>query len=129
MGTGGFDNSDSNSIVIGYKAIGAGANTAVIGSAATTDVYFGSSTGAAKIHGSQLNLIAARKGTFVCTAGGTITVANSNAVATSDIVITMNTAGGTVTTPPAFKTPGNGTNFTVLCGATDTSTYNYLILD
>jgi hypothetical protein len=125
----GKDNSDSNSIVIGYNAIGAGANTAVIGSASTTDVYFGSSTGAANIHGNKLLLASARKGTFVCTAAGTITITNSLATATSDIVITMNTAGGTVTTPPAFKTPGNGTNFTVLCGATDTSTYNYLILD
>ena len=76
-----------------------------------------------------VTFMAARKGTFVCTGGGTITIANALAVATSDIIITMNTAGGTITTAPAFKTPGNGTNFTVLCGATDTSTYNYNILN
>jgi hypothetical protein len=32
----GFDNSDNNSIVIGYSAIGLGANTTVIGNTSTT---------------------------------------------------------------------------------------------
>ncbi len=86
-------------------------------------------TAVGTLYGNKLLLATARKGTFVCTAAGTITITNSLATATSDIVITMNTARGTITTPPAFNTPGNGTNFTVLCGATDTSTYNYLILD
>lgn len=72
---------------------------------------------------------AARKGTFVCTAAGTITIANVNYIATSDVSITMNTAGGTITTPPAFKTVTPTTGFSVLCGATDTSTYNYNILN
>jgi hypothetical protein len=67
-------------------------------------------------------------GTFVCTGGGTITISNTN-VATSDtIIISMAAAGGTITTPPAFKTITGATGFTVLCGATDTSTYNYGIL-
>lgn len=86
-----------------------------------------SSTGA--VVAATLAAVAARRGTFVCTAAGTITITNSNAISTSDIIITMNTAGGTITTSPAMKTPGNGTNFTVLCGATDTSTYNYDILN
>ncbi|MGA9668296.1 MAG: hypothetical protein WBQ94_03765 [Terracidiphilus sp.] len=71
----------------------------------------------------------ARKGTFVCTAAGTITIANTNELATSDVIISMNTAGGTITTPPAMKTVTAGTGFTVLCGASDTSTYNYDILN
>ncbi len=69
----------------------------------------------------------ARKNTFVCTAGGTITITNTNYIATSDVVITMNTSGGTITTPPAMKTVTPGVGFTVLCGASDTSTYNYSI--
>jgi hypothetical protein len=77
----------------------------------------------------KINVASARKGTFVCTNAGTITISNTNGVATSDIIITMNTAGGTITTPPAFKTVTAGTGFTVLCGATDTSTYNYDILN
>ncbi len=76
-----------------------------------------------------LNVVTARKGTFVCTGGGTITITNANYVATSDVIITMNTAGGTITTSPAMKTVTPATGFTVLCGATDTSTYNYSILN
>ena len=75
---------------------------------------------------SNLAVAAARRGTFTCTAGGTITVANANAISTSDITFSLNTAGGTPAAP-AMKTPGNGTNFQVLCGAADTSTYNYAI--
>jgi hypothetical protein len=38
-GTRGFSNSDSNSIVIGYNAIGKGANTTVVGNSSTTAAY------------------------------------------------------------------------------------------
>ena len=67
--------------------------------------------------------------TFVCTAGGTITISNANVDSTSDITISMapGGAGGTITTPPAFKTVTSGVGFTVLCGASDTSTYRYRI--
>jgi hypothetical protein len=85
-------------------------------------------TGNMTIAGS-MNVLPARKGTFVCTAGGTITITNSNALATSDVVRSLNAAGGTITTEPAMKTVTSGTGFTVLCGATDTSTYNYDILN
>lgn len=68
-----------------------------------------------------------RRGTFVCTAGGTITIANANYALTSDVLVTLHTAGGTISTPPAMKTVTAGTGFTVLCGAADTSTYNYSI--
>ena len=76
-----------------------------------------------------ISVAAARKGTFVCTAAGTITISNTNELVTSDVVISLNTAGGTVTTVPAVKTVTSGTGFTVLCGASDTSTYNYDILN
>lgn len=52
----GYDNSDSNSIVIGSQAIGAGFNKAVIGNSSVTDVYFGSSNGNSNIHGKKLYL-------------------------------------------------------------------------
>src|SRR5262249_39169013 len=38
-GAKGLDNSDSNSIVIGYNAVGKGANTAVLGSPSTTAAF------------------------------------------------------------------------------------------
>lgn len=96
----------------GYTQTGTAANT-----------FTGSVTGLSFVTSSG------RKGTFVCTAGGTITVANANELVTSDVIISLNTIGGTITTPPAMKTVTAGTGFTVLCGATDTSTYNYDILN
>ena len=83
--------------------------------------------GAGGVYAATYALPSARKGTFVCTAAGSIVVTNSNFISTSDVIITMNTPGGTITTPPAYKTLTSGTSFTVLCGATDTSTYNYSI--
>ena len=77
----------------------------------------------------SINVATARKGTFVCTAAGTITISNTNELATSDVIISLNTAGGTISTSPAMKTVTAGTGFTVLCGAADTSTYNYDILN
>ena len=54
----GFSNADDNTIVIGYAAIGAGANKAVIGNASLTDVYLGSSAGLAILHAATLTLTA-----------------------------------------------------------------------
>lgn len=87
------------------------------------------STGGNLTLAGSLTVATARKGTFTCTAGGTITIANTNELNTSDVVISLNTAGGTISTPPAMKTVTAGTGFTVLCGAADTSTYNYDILN
>jgi hypothetical protein len=42
---------------MGYGAVGAGTNTAVIGNAGVSDVYFGSSAGAAKIHAANIATI------------------------------------------------------------------------
>jgi hypothetical protein len=86
-----------------------------------TTLYYGGTGG--------VTIISSRKGTFVCTGGGTISVANTNESATSDVVISLHTAGGTISTAPAMKTVTPGTGFSVLCGAADTSTYNYSILN
>lgn len=67
-------------------------------------------------------------GTFVCTGGGTITISNTNIAITDAITISLNTLGGTITTPPATKAITASTSFQVLCGATDTSTYNYALI-
>jgi len=42
---------DTNELVIGYNVTGAGSNTAVIGNASVTDVYFGGTSGGATLHG------------------------------------------------------------------------------
>lgn len=66
-------------------------------------------------------------GTFVCTSGGAITVADTNILATSQVLINMNTVGGTVTTNPSESALTAGTSFVAQCAALDTSTYNYWI--
>jgi len=102
-----------------FGANGAGGGFATIGVFTTTSATFGGS----------ISPVAARKGTFTCTAAGTITITNSNELVTSDVIISLNTAGGTISTAPAMKTVSTGTGFTVLCGAADTSVYNYDILN
>ena len=110
---------DTNENVIGNAAIGHGSNTTTLGNTSTTGVYLNGA----------LYLPAARKGTFVCTASGTITISNTNELATSDVIISLHTVGGTISTAPAMKTVTAGTGFTVLCGSLDTSVYNYDILN
>jgi trimeric autotransporter adhesin len=58
LGTGvrGLDDNDNNSIVIGFEAVGAGANTAVLGNSSMTDVYFGSSSASANTHAKKMFL-------------------------------------------------------------------------
>jgi hypothetical protein len=68
-----------------------------------------------------------RRGTFAATAGGTVTVANTHVSAGSDITITLKTVGGTVSTAPVINTLTAGTGFTVICGAADTSVYQYTV--
>jgi len=50
---------DTNELVLGYNATGAGSNTAVIGNGSVTDVYFGSATPAATLHSSSIALTGA----------------------------------------------------------------------
>lgn len=76
--------------------------------------------------GPQNTYVRLNGGTFVCS-GGTATVADTNVDAGSVVFITLKTVGGTVAAPfIATITPATG--FTVTCGGSDTSTYNYAIL-
>jgi len=79
------------------------------------------------IHCSAFHAAPGRIGTFTCTAGGTITVANTNETTTSMVTFSLNTAGGTITATPYMKTVTAGTGFTVGCSAGDTSVWNYTI--
>lgn len=65
-------------------------------------------------------------GTFTC-GSSTATVSNTNVKAGSNVITTLKTVGGTVAAIfIATITPGTG--FTVTCGASDTSVYEYLII-
>ncbi len=69
-------------------------------------------------------------GTFAANGATPVAVSNVNVTANSSIVITLKTVGGTVSpSVPYIATITAGTGFTVTGTASDTSTYNYLILN
>ena len=77
--------------------------------------------------GPQSAYVLVSGGTVTCTGGGTPSVTNANVDAGSAIVLTLKTAGGTPAVPIVTTiTPATG--FSITCGGSDTSTYNYVII-
>ena len=76
--------------------------------------------------GPQSTYLLVSGGTFTCS-GGTATVTNTNVDAGSAITLTLKTVGGTVAAP-FVATITAGTGFTVTCGGSDSSTYNYVVI-
>lgn len=70
----------------------------------------------------------AKAGTFTLVAG-TATVSNTSVTANSVIVMTLKTAGGSITVAPYVSAITASTSFVVTAGGSDTSTYNYVILE
>jgi len=77
--------------------------------------------------GPQTSAIQASGGTFTCTSGGVITVADTYLDATSVVLLGIKTANspGNV---PYLTTVTPGTGFTITCASGDTSIYNYIVL-
>lgn len=67
-------------------------------------------------------------GTYIQNGTTPVVVANANVTADSVVVITLKTVGGTVGVQPHVATITVGVGFTVIGTASDTSTYNYLII-
>lgn len=67
-------------------------------------------------------------GTFTANSTTAVTVTDVNVTATSQIMFTMKTAGGTPVSAPYVTTITPGTGFTVKAGSGDTSVYNYQII-
>ena len=68
-------------------------------------------------------------GTFTCNGTSAVTVANTNVTANSHIIVTLKTVGGTVGAVSSVKTITAGTGFTISGTASDTSVYNYVIIE
>ena len=79
-------------------------------------------------NGPQASQVRLQSGTFVANGATAVTVAATGVTATSMILLSLNTVGGTVGAIPAVQTITAGTGFTVAGTASDTSTYNYLII-
>ena len=57
-----------------------------------------------------------------------MTVADAGVTAASNIIPTLGTVGGTVGAIPHVTTITPGTGFTIAGTASDTSTYNYIVI-
>lgn len=67
-------------------------------------------------------------GTFVANGATPVSVSTTAVAASDAIIISLNTVGGTVGVQPHVATLTASTGFTVVCTASDTSTYNWAII-
>jgi hypothetical protein len=78
--------------------------------------------------GGMWRIFGGRSGTVTLNEATPVVVANPLITASSVIVFTLKTVGGTVGAYPSVKTITPGTGFTVAGSASDTSIYNYTII-
>lgn len=78
--------------------------------------------------GPQASVIRVTGGTFTCTSGGSIVVANTAATANSVVLMSATTFAGTGLAAPQVSVLTAGTGFTAKCVTNDTSVYNYWLL-
>lgn len=100
----------------------------IVGTPSATDTftYFRRSDGTSREATIKSGTVAlTASGTFAANGTSTVTV-NATVAAADEIVITLNTANGTVGAIPSVKAK-NASNFTVSGTALDTSTYNYRV--
>lgn len=75
----------------------------------------------------QLTGTASFGGTVVANGATGVAVANTNILQTDNVILSLNTVGGTPA-PPYVATITPGTGFSIKSTAGDTSTYNYKII-
>jgi hypothetical protein len=104
------------------------------------NTFTGTQTMGASSHSDNLTMTVAAKGvvlkqgsnglvgTFVANGASAVTVSNTSVAISDAIIISLNTVGGTVGVQPHVATITGGTGFTVVCTASDTSTYNYALI-
>lgn len=103
--------------VTGLATLTAGANSA------DNVTFTAASKGVVLKQGANGNV-----GTFVANGTTTVTISNTNVAISDAIIISLNTVGGTVGVQPHISSITAGTGFTVICTASDTSTYNYAMI-
>jgi len=70
-----------------------------------------------------------KTGTVTLNGATPVTVSNTSITANSGVVFTLKTVGGTVGAVPSIKTITPSTGFTVAGTASDTSVYNYHVIE
>jgi len=115
-------------LALGLLAAATMAVAQVPGQLLISPIQFTAGTGSFPFNGpAQVSGVPSSGGTITCTGGGTPTVTNSKITANSVAMFGLKTAGGTPVIP-VMTTVTAGTGFTVTCGGSDTSVWNYLIL-
>ena len=110
---------------IAYAATGANPTAPSLGDITTSPVVV---CGTFDFNGGpQITTVNACGGTFVANGATPVVVANPSVSANSVILFGLKTVGGTPAAP-FLVTVTPGTGFSVESGASDTSTYNYIIL-
>lgn len=70
-----------------------------------------------------------KTGTVTCNSNTPVTVGNTSFTANSGVLFTLKTVGGTVGALPHLVTATPSTGFDINCTASDTSVYNYHIIE
>jgi hypothetical protein len=88
------------------------------------------STGDDGVHTAQIygSLYVSNAGTYTLSSGAA-TVSNTNVGTNSVVVSFLKTASGTISAAPYATSVTAGTGFTIHAGASDNSTYNYVIMN
>jgi len=68
-------------------------------------------------------------GTATANGASNVTVANTKVTANTQVLFTLKTVGGTVGAVPSVKTITPGVGFAFAGTASDTSVYNYMLLE
>jgi len=92
------------------------------GAATLTGILLGAGVGA-------VTTLGWATGTFTCNGVTPVVVADAAVTANSIIIPTLKTVGGTVGAIPAVKTITAGVGFTIAGTASDTSVYNYAVIN
>jgi hypothetical protein len=132
VGNGGTGASDAANarFNLGAAASGANADITGLGSLTTPITIAQGGTGqSTALLGLAALINVLKTGTFACTGVTPVTVANTLVTSGSVVIICLKTVGGTVGAVPAVKTITPGVGFTVAGTASDSSTYNYIIIN
>ncbi len=78
--------------------------------------------------GAQGGAIPVNVGTFIANGATAVVVANANVTASSQVLITLKTVGGTPAADPYISSITTGIGFSVIAAAGDSSVYNYAVI-
>lgn len=120
---------DANATIQGGVGVTVSGITSVKGKSQVMFLVTYSAAGAVTVAGFFQTAPNAVSGTFTANGASAVTVADTRVTASSSIIVTLKTVGGTVGAIPAIKTITAGTGFTIAGTASDTSDYNYLIIN